>query len=91
MATKIVSVSELKRQLASLMAEMEVDSVPFHIVHHGKPRAVLVQYDNYEALLRKVEDLEDTLAMKQALSTPQEEAISLAEYESQRASPQLRR
>ncbi len=39
-----------------------------------------------EALLKKLEDLEDLLAMKESLSAPQEEAISLEEYERRRAS-----
>nr|MBC8512587.1 hypothetical protein [Dehalococcoidia bacterium] len=47
--------------------------------------AVLARYDEYETLLKKVEDLEDMLAMKESLSAPEEEAISLEDYERQRA------
>lgn len=90
MATKIVNVSVLKTKLASLMAQLEVDGVPVHVTQHGKPKAVLVKYAEYEALLEKLDDLEDILAMKQALSSPPEEAISLTDYELQRAA-QLRR
>jgi len=39
-----------------------------------------------EALLKKVEDLEDMLVMKESLSAPEEEAINLEDYERQRAS-----
>ena len=84
MATRIVSVSELKIKLASLMAQLEVEGVPVYVTQHGKPRAVLVKYADYEALLEKLDDLEDILAMKQALSSAEEEAMSLHDYERQR-------
>ena len=37
--------------------------------------------DEYEALLRKVEDLEDILAMRDSLSAPEDEASGLKDYE----------
>ncbi len=86
MATRIVSVSELKIKLASLMAQLEVERVPLYVTQHGKPKAVLVKYEDYEALLEKLDDLEDILAMKQALSSPEEEAMSPQDYERQRTS-----
>ncbi len=85
MATKIVNVSVLKTKLASLMTQLKVEGVPIYVTQHGKPRAVLVKYEDYEALLEKLDDLEDIVAMKEALSTPKEEAVSLDEYEHQRA------
>lgn len=84
MATKIVNVSELKAKLASLITQLEAQGVPVYVTQHGKPKAVLVKYEDYEALLEKVDDLEDILAMKQALSSPREEAMSLEDYERQR-------
>ncbi len=85
MATKIVTVSELKANLATVMARLEARGVPVYVTQHGKPKAVLVSYLEYEALLEKLDDLEDILAMKDALASPQEEAMSLEEYEHQRA------
>ena len=85
MATKIVTVSELKTHLATVMAQLEANAVPVYVTQHGKPKAVLVSYPEYETLLEKLDDLEDVLAMKDALSSPQEEAMSLEEYERQRA------
>jgi prevent-host-death family protein len=85
MTTRIVTVSELKIKLAALMSELEERGVPFYITQYGKPKAVLARYDEYEALLKKVEDLEDLLAMKDSLSAPEEEAIGLEDYERQRA------
>jgi prevent-host-death family protein len=85
MTTRIVTVSELKIKLAALMSELEERGVPLYITQYGKPKAVLARYDEYEALLKKVEDLEDLLAMKDSLSAPEEETIGLEDYERQRA------
>lgn len=84
MPTRIVTVSELKTKLGALMAELEEQGVPLFVTQHGKPKAVLTRYDEYEALLKKIEDMEDVLAMKDALSAPEAEAISLEKYEQQR-------
>lgn len=85
MTTHIVTVSELKVKLATLMAELEEQGVPLYVTRHGKPKAVLARYDEYEALLRKIEDMEDLLVMKEALAAPDGEAVSLEDYERRRA------
>jgi prevent-host-death family protein len=85
MPTRIITVSELKVKLGALMAELEKKGIPLYVTQYGKPRAVLARYDEYEALLRKVEDLEDLLAMKESLAAPEQEAVSLEKYERQRA------
>ena len=85
MPTRIVTVSELKVKLGALMAELEAQGIPLYVTQHGKPKAVLARYDEYEALLKKVEDLEDILVMKESLSVPEEEAIGLEDYDRQRA------
>jgi len=85
MTTRIVTVSELKVKLGALMAELEEQGVPLYVTQHGKPKAVLARYDEYEALLRKLEDMEDFLAMQEALAAADGEAVSLKDYERQRA------
>ncbi len=85
MPTRIVTVSELKVKLGTLMAELEGQGIPLYVTQYGKPKAVLARYDEYEALLKKVEDLEDILEMKESLCAPEEEAIGLEDYERQRA------
>ena len=85
MPTRIVTVSELKVKLGALMAELEGQGVPLYITQYGKPKAVLARYDEYETLLKKLEDLEDILEIKESLSAPEAEAISLEDYEYQRA------
>jgi len=85
MPTRIVTVSELKIKMSALMTELEKRGVPLYITQHGKPKAVLARYDEYEAILKKLEDLEDLLAMKDSLSAPEEESITLEDYAHQRA------
>ena len=85
MPTRIVTVSELKVRLGALMAELEGQGIPLYVTQHGKPKAVLARYDEYEALTKKVEDLEDLLVMKESLSVPEDEAVGLEDYERQRA------
>ena len=85
MPTRIVTISELKTRLGTLMSELERQGIPLYVTRHGKPKAVLARYDEYEALTKKVEDLEDWLAMKDSLSVSRDEAIGLEDYERQRA------
>ncbi len=90
MATKIVTVSDLKANLASVIVQLATDVTPIYVTQYGKPSAVLMSYEEYEALQEKLEDLEDALAMREALASPEEEAMSLDKYERQRL-VQLRR
>ena len=85
MPTLIVTISELKVRMGALMAELEGQGIPLYVTQHGKPKAVLARYDEYEALTKKVEDLEDLLIMKESLSVPEDEAVGLGDYERQRA------
>lgn len=85
MTTRIITVSELKNKLSSLMTELESRRIPLYITQHGKPRAVLTSYDEYEALVSRIEDLEDLLSMKESLAAPEKETISLKDYERKRA------
>jgi prevent-host-death family protein len=85
MTTRIVTVSELKMKLGALMMELEEQGVPLYVTQHGKPKAVLSRYDEYEALVQKIEDMEDLLAMKESLAAPDAEAVNLEEYERQRS------
>ena len=85
MTTRIVTASELKTKLGALMSELEEQGVPMFVTQYGKPKAVLTRFDEYEALMQKLEDFEDLLAMKESLAAPEEEAMSLKDYEAKRA------
>ena len=42
---------------------------------------LIVEYENFAKLMDRTEDLEDVLAVKEALETPEEEGFTLEEYE----------
>jgi antitoxin YefM len=85
MAT-IAPISEVKRRLASFIDDVRKKGESLYVTQHGRPVAVLMGYEEYEALIRRVEDLEDLQAIKQSLAAPEEEAMTLEEYERRRAS-----
>ena len=50
MATKIVTVSELKAHLGGIIARLGRESSPVYVTQYGKPKVVLVKYEEYEGL-----------------------------------------
>jgi prevent-host-death family protein len=84
MVARIITVTELKTRLGSLISELKQQGMPIYITQHGKPMAVFASYEEYEALLQRIEDLEDLLAMKESLQAPSSEAMELGDYERQR-------
>ncbi len=82
---KIMPVSELKTSLGKVMADLATEGVPIYVTQHGRAKAVLLKYEEYETLLEKLDDLEDALAMALAQASPEEEAMTLEEYGHQRA------
>ncbi len=58
MTTKIVNVSEARQRFTELVRNLDD---PLYITVYGKPQAVVVSYETYEALLEKLEELEDSL------------------------------
>lgn len=57
LADKSVSVTELKRNFASVVDEAKNGAVA--ILNHNKPEAYLLPASYYEQLLDRLEDLED--------------------------------
>jgi len=84
MATRIITVTELKTKVGELIGKLEEQGTPMYVTQYGKPKAVFALYDEYEALLKRIEDLEDLLAMKESLSAPESETVSLDVYERRR-------
>ena len=80
-----MSASELKTKLGRLIGELGRDGVPFYVTQYGKPKAVLVSYEEYESLMERMEDLEDLLSMEDALSSPKNEGVSFEELKVERA------
>ncbi|MFQ5879443.1 MAG: type II toxin-antitoxin system Phd/YefM family antitoxin [Dehalococcoidia bacterium] len=55
------SISNARHRLSSLIEEVETSSEPYFIVCNSKIKAVLIGITQYNVLLERIEDLEDSL------------------------------
>ena len=67
-ANKTVSVTELKRNLASVLNQAGND--PVAVLNHNKPEAYLLSAALYESLLERLEDLEDARLVRERADGP---------------------
>jgi antitoxin StbD len=67
-ANKTVSVTELKRNLASVLSQAGDDAVA--VLNHNKPEAYLLSAALYERLLERLEDLEDARLARERADGP---------------------
>jgi prevent-host-death family protein len=51
MAVKIVPISEVRHKLKDLLAALEATGEPYFITQYSRPKAVLVRYADYNALV----------------------------------------
>jgi len=57
MSTNIVPISDLRRQASKVINALREGSNVAYITQHGRPTAVLVDYDQYEALMAQLQEL----------------------------------
>ncbi len=57
MSTNIVPISDLRRQASKVINALREGSNVAYITQHGRPTAVLVDYDQYEALIAQLQEL----------------------------------
>jgi antitoxin StbD len=67
-ANKTVSVTELKRNLATVLSQAEQEAIA--ILSHNKPEAYLLSAKHYERLLELLEDAEDAKLIMQRAEGP---------------------
>jgi len=68
LASITVSVTELKRNFADVLKEME--NTPVAILNHNRPAAYLLSADYYEQLISRMEDLEDAKLVRERAGGP---------------------
>ena len=61
MAEEFVTVAQLRAELAGVLARLGKKRGPVYVMQRGQPRAVLVDVDEYRALLEQLEYLDDSL------------------------------
>lgn len=60
MATEFVTVARLRAEMASVLARLG-ERGPLYLTQRGRPRAVLLDVDEYRALIDQIEFLDDSL------------------------------
>ena len=76
MATKIMPVSDLRRQTSQVIQSILRDGDVVYVTQHGRPKVVLVDYEQYEALLARLGDQSDVTTFKPAESARDFETFS---------------
>jgi len=70
MATKIMPISDLRRQASKVIRAIQEEGDVVYITQHGRPAVVLVDYEQYEALMARLEDLSDLASLEAAADEP---------------------
>ncbi len=68
LATTTASVTELKRNYASVLKAS--DDEPVAILNHNRPEAYLIPAEHYERMMAYIEDLEDAQIVKERSAGP---------------------
>ena len=68
LATRSVSVTELKRNYASIIKD--ADDSPVAVLNHNRPEAYLLPAEHYERLMSYLEDLEDAKLVRERANGP---------------------
>jgi prevent-host-death family protein len=71
MTTKIMPISDLRRNASNVLSAVREEGDVVYITQHGRPAAVLVDYERYEAMLTQLEDLADLAALDAAVGEPE--------------------
>jgi prevent-host-death family protein len=64
-----VSTQDLRTRLNNLLARLQHRGQRFVVEHRGEPVAALLSINEYRELLKRIEDLEDALDLKEAIET----------------------
>jgi prevent-host-death family protein len=67
---KMVGIAEVRPKLTQLVDEVSKGGQPYTIVSGSKAKAILLGVDEYNALIERLEDLEDIAEMNQAVRNP---------------------
>lgn len=76
MMTKIMPISDLRRRASHVVRLVQDGGSVVYITQHGRPAAVLVDYEQYEAMLAQLEDLADLMALEAAVDEPARDYVS---------------
>ena len=84
MTTKILPISDLRRQTSKIVRTVREGGDVVYVTQHGRPAIVLVGYEEYEALLAQLEELSDLASLEAAAGEPERDYEEfLAEMEAE--------
>jgi prevent-host-death family protein len=82
MTIRIVPISELRRQTTQIIRAVQKDGDVVRVTRYGRPAVVLVDYEQYEALLAQLQELTDLASLEAAAGEPERDYEAfLAEME----------
>lgn len=70
MTTRILPISDLRRQANEIINTVQETRDAVYITQHGRPAAVLVNYEQYEQLLQDLADLTEQVRQAAAATCP---------------------
>ena len=68
---KTIGIAEVRPKLTQLVDEVSKGGQPYTIISGSRAKAILLGVDEYNALIERLEDLEDIAEMNQAVRNPE--------------------
>ena len=68
MAVKTISISEVRQKLKDILATLEATGEPYLITQHHRPKAVLVRYEDYTALVEQTAEEHPRIVRRSTVS-----------------------
>lgn len=73
MSTKIIPISDLRREASKVINILREGSDVVYVTQHGRPAAVLVEFEQYETLMAQLETLTEQAQAYEQASKPKVE------------------
>lgn len=64
-------ISDLRRNTGEVLSAIQQQDDVIYITHHGRPTAVMLDYERYESMLAQLEDLVDLASLVAAEDEPE--------------------
>lgn len=87
MATKIISATDLRERMEEILRSAAGEPEPLYITYRGRPIAVLMGYEHFEALWERLEDLSDVVAIYERRNEPRRPFREYLAEQEQREGP----
>lgn len=69
---RIMGVTKVRHDFTTVVNEADEHGQPIYLTNFNEPRAVLIGYEAFENLIKRIDDLEDALAIYAGREEPRE-------------------